>query len=278
LSSSTDIRPPQVAGAFYPASSARLESTINELADEVPARKFSGKMLAIIAPHAGYQYSGLTAAYAYKLLQGLSFQTVVVVSPSHREYFNGISIYNGAAYQTPLGTMKIDEPLRAALASTGGIISSSARGHRAEHAVEVHLPFIQKFLGNVNILPVVMGDQRREYCTHLGEKLGEALKGKSALLVASSDLSHFHPGSVANGLDSIAVRDVETFDPDKLIDDLESNRTEACGGGPIASVLIAAKVLGGTSVTILDHRNSGDVTGDQSSVVGYLSAAVFKEN
>jgi AmmeMemoRadiSam system protein B len=248
------------------------------MVNEVPDRRFGGKLLAIIAPHAGYQYSGLTAAYAYKLLQGLSFDLVVVVSPSHREYFNGISIFPGTAYQTPLGIMPVDEQLRAALTSSGAIISSSLKGHRAEHAVEVHLPFIQKFLGDVKILPVVMGDQRGEYCYYLGEKLGEALNGKSALLVASSDLSHFHPGPEANALDSIVVRDLEKFDPAKLIDDLDSNRTEACGGGPIASVLIAARMLGGNSVKVLDHRNSGDVTGDQSSVVGYLSAAIFKEN
>lgn len=278
MSISTEIRPAQVAGSFYPASSARLNASIDDFVREIPDQRIDGKLLAIIAPHAGYQYSGLTAAYAYRLLTGLSFDIAVIVSPSHREYFNGISIFPGTAYQTPLGIMPIDEQLRAAITSSDRIITSSGKGHHAEHAVEVHLPFIQKFLGNIKILPVVMGDQRREHCYHLGEKLGEILKGKSALLVASSDLSHFHPAHTADALDSIVAKDIEQFDPDKLIEDLDTNRTEACGGGPIASVLIAAKILGGNSVKILDHRNSGDITGDQSSVVGYLSAAISRKN
>jgi|ERR1041385_4216671 AmmeMemoRadiSam system protein B len=272
------IRPPAVAGMFYPVNRNVLEPEIEQLLDQASVDPMKETIVALISPHAGYQYSGPTAANGFKLLKDKKFDSVVIVSPSHREYFDGISVYDGSAYRTPLGTLSIDESLRQELLNNETLIQESALGHGQEHGVEVQLPFIQKTLGEIKILPIVMGDQRREYCFHLGDKLADVLKGKNALLIASTDLSHYYPYDIAMGLDNIIIDDIERFNYEQMMTDLESERAEACGGGPTVAVLVAARKLGANQVRILHHCNSGDITGDHSGVVGYLSAVVFRTN
>lgn len=274
----TIVRPPAVAGMFYPSDARVLRQQIDELLQRVRTEKFQGQLLALISPHAGYMYSGFTAANGFKMLEGQQFDTVVIVSPSHREYFDKISVYNGGAYRTPLGDVVINAELRSALVKGEDLIITSEHGHREEHAVEVQLPFLQKVLGKFTILPVVMGDQRSEYCFLLGKKLATILSGQNALLIASTDLSHYYPYDVAVSLDQIIVKHVEQLDYEKLVVDLESERVEACGGGPIVAVLQASCELGANASKILHVCNSGDITGDHSGVVGYLSAAVLRIN
>lgn len=278
MTSSSAIRPPAVAGFFYPQERAELSKNIEQLLAGVKPRPTGGTVAALVSPHAGYQYSGMTAACGFSLLRDQRFDVVVIVSPSHQEYFDGISIYDGKAYRTPLGEMMIDEELRYELLRNENIIESSRTGHGEEHAIEVQLPFLQAVLGDTKILPIVIGDQRREYCFHLGEKLASVLRGKNALLIASTDLSHYHTYETAMGLDKIIIDDIESFDYEQLMHDLETERAEACGGGPTVTVLLAAKKLGANSVQVLHHCNSGDITGDHQRVVGYLSAAVLQIN
>jgi len=272
------VRPPAVAGMFYTANPKALGKEIDTMLSKATVKPLKGSIVALIVPHAGYLYSGLTAAHAYKSLRGLSFNTVVIISPSHREYFKGISIFAGNAYLTPLGDLTIDEKLRAEFLKNEKIITASDIGHTTEHAIEVQLPFLQTVLKDFKILPIVMGDQRHELCFHLGNKLGETLRGKNVLVVASSDLSHYHPYNEAEKLDKIVVDDIRQFDYEKLMEDLESERAEACGGGPIAAALIAAKKLNADCVEILHQCNSGDITDERDAVVGYLSAAVLRAN
>ena len=272
------IRKPAVAGMFYPADKSSLTNAVDRLLAQAETMSLSGTAIAIIAPHAGYQYSGLTAAYAYLAARDTSFDTVVVVSPSHREYFDGISVYGGSAYATPLGEIGINEDLREQLTSRDPIIEVSSAGHRAEHALEVQLPFVQRIRHNATLLPIVMGDQRRPYCKHLGERLAAVLAGSRALLVASSDLSHYHGYETANDLDRVVIDAVAGFDEMKLMDDLESRRVEACGGGPMAAVMIAARNLGATAAHVLHHCNSGDTGGDRDRVVGYLAASLHRSH
>jgi len=272
------IRKPAVAGKFYPADKTSLTTAVDHLLARAETTSLTGSAIGIISPHAGYQYSGLTAAYAWLAARDTSFDTVVVVSPSHREYFDGISVYGGSAYATPLGDVGINKELREQLVSGDGIIEISSAGHREEHALEVQLPFIQRIRNNAILLPVVMGDQRREYCTHLGERLASVLAGSRALLVASSDLSHYHTYETANDLDRVVIDDVVSFDELKLMGDLESGRVEACGGGPMVAVMIAARNLGATAAHVLHHCNSGDTGGDRDNVVGYLAASFHRLN
>lgn len=272
------IREPSVAGMFYPGERAVLTREVDALLSRVEPVKLEGDLYGLISPHAGYVYSGFTAAKGYKLLERKAVDTVVIISPSHREYFKGISVYSGSAYRTPLGVLPVDEALRSELIQDGEIIVASVAGHRDEHAVEVQLPFLQRVLKEFRILPIVMGDQRREFCVLLGEKLASVLEGKNFLLVASSDLSHYYPYDVACELDRIVIDEVEEFDAEGLLEDLETKRAEACGGGPMVAMLLAAKKLGADTTKILHYCNSGDVTGDRDGVVGYLSAAVVRRH
>lgn len=263
---------------FYPGDRLTLDRDVDALLKRAEVKKLRGELCGLISPHAGYVYSGYTAANGYRLLKGKSVQTVVIIAPSHREYFTGVSVFAGSAYSTPLGILEVDDDLRSELVHDGGAIEASLLGHREEHAIEVQLPFLQKVLTDFKILPIVMGDQRGEFCFALGNKLGKILKGRNALLVASSDLSHYYPYDIACKLDQVVINDVQGFDEEKLLKDLDTKRAEACGGGPIIAMLIAAKELGADKVEILHYCNSGDVTGDKDGVVGYLSAAVMKGN
>ncbi len=268
------IRPPAVSGLFYPADPTLLSLEVDDMLDAQAPDTEIGMPLGLIAPHAGYAWSGPTAAAAYALLRGHSFRTAVIISPSHREYFNGISIFEGDAYRTPLGLINVDVELREKLLASRGVIHESSLGHRDEHAVEVHLPFIQRINPDAKILPIVMGDQRTEHCALLADALAASINPANTILIASSDLSHFHDQLTAVKLDDVAADDVREGLPMKLLDDLASHRCEACGGGPIAVVLSACSQLGADKVSVLHQCTSGDVSGDTSKVVGYLSAAI----
>lgn len=263
---------------FYPAGKDELRRSVGELLlaagkDVSPAAY--GKVSIIISPHAGYLYSGFTAAHGYSLLGKNQFKTVIVISPSHREYFDGISVFSGKAYSTPLGVLRIDCAMREKfLHHAGKFVIASRLGHGTEHAIEVQLPFLQATIGEFELLPIVMGDQKSEYCKALGCALGEISGDGDVLIVASSDLSHYYNYDTANALDQVCISDVKMIDPDKLVDDIDNRHCEACGGGPITTCLYAAREMGLTKVSILHHCNSGDITGDKSGVVGYLSASI----
>ena len=268
------VRAPAVAGLFYPDDPGELASTIAGLitreSPEIPAG-----VRGIIVPHAGYAYSGPTAGRAYgKLIRG-AYETVVVVAPSHREFFEGVSVYEGEAYRTPLGSIPVDVSLREALIAAAPCVRASSHGHGAEHAIEVHLPFLQAALGSFSFLPCVIGHQTPEICFALGDALGALLCGRKALLVASTDLSHFRTDREARVIDAVMIGDVRTFDPRALMAHLSEGATEACGGGPAVSVMTALRVMGAARLEVTDYATSGDVTGDLRSVVGYMSAVAY---
>jgi AmmeMemoRadiSam system protein B/AmmeMemoRadiSam system protein A len=274
------VRKPAVAGQFYADDPVALTKQLTDFFKKAKKEPIPGKIIALIAPHAGYMYSGQVAAYAFKLLEGLSFETVVVISPSHVAYFQGASIYNGGAYETPLGIIPVDTTIAGKIADLGERIFLSDKGHgfvgtRGEHALEVELPFLQTVLGKFKLVAIVIGDQDYATCEKLGQALAKALQGKSALIVASSDLSHFHPYQEAVRLDSIVIDHVNSFDPEGLFTDLASGVCEACGGSPIVATMIAAKGLGADKSKVLKYANSGDVTGDKSGVVGYMAAVMY---
>jgi AmmeMemoRadiSam system protein B len=274
----THVRPAAVAGSFYPEHPDVLTNELEQLFQGAHSHELEGELVGLIVPHAGYQYSGQTAAEGYKLIHRDEFPAVVIVAPSHREYFRGISVYPGVAYRTPLGDVPVDADLRTALVAIAPEIRISDVGHGGEHAVEVQLPFLQRTLGRFMLLPVVMGDQSPALCHVLAQALANVLEGKKALLLASSDLSHYHPSEIARRLDSMVIGSVGAFDSDALLRDLEHRAVEACGGGPMVAVMEAAKRLGANRAHILAHCNSGDVTGNHDAVVGYLSAAFTRTN
>jgi len=231
---------PTAAGMFYPGSVKDLTRTIANLFSTVDKLTIDGPPMALIAPHAGYPYSGKTAAMAYKLLEGHQYESVVVVSPSHTVFFKGSAVFDGDGYQTPLGVIEIDKELSAKIADFNPAVYLSSMGHasgstRGEHAPEVHLPFLQIVLGSFKLVAIVMGDQEEESVRSLGETLGATLEGTNTLIVASSDLSHFHPEKEARRLDFNVQQAVEKFDTDLLLKTVSSGEGEACGGGVMAA-------------------------------------------
>ncbi len=268
-----------VAGSFYPKNPGELTKALAELFSQAEKIPMAGRPIMLVAPHAGYMYSGLTAASAYKQLSGYDFDTVVVIAPSHTVFFQGASVYDGEAYETPLGPVPIDIELSRKIGNLNPSIYLSNKGHtgggiRGEHSLEVHLPFLQHILGKFNLVAIVMGEQEESLIRVLGEVLASALAGTSSLIVASTDLSHFYSSKEAGRLDNSIKEAVADYNPDKLLRVLSTGKGEACGGGPVAAAMFAAKRLGGDSIKITRYSTSGDVTGDFNEVVGYLAAVV----
>jgi AmmeMemoRadiSam system protein B len=237
---------------------------------------------ALIAPHAGLVYSGPVAAHAYRAVAGKSYEVAVVVGPSHFSLFDGVSIYPQGAFATPMGLVPIEEGTAGRLLQSP-VVVEDPRAHEREHSVEMQLPFLRRVLPDTPIVPLVMGRQTRETVQALARAVAEALAGHRVLLVASTDLSHYFDAARAAQLDSVVVEHVNRFDPEGLLDELERypehdrGRCVACGGGPAAAVMSAARTLGAAKSTVVRRADSGDVSGDTSAVVGYLSAVIGKE-
>jgi AmmeMemoRadiSam system protein B len=239
-----------------------------------------GEIVALVAPHAGYLYSGQVAGHAFKAVRGKSYETVAVLSPMHQYYVQPLLTSAHRAYQTPLGEIPIDKELLAAVNTQleqQANLALHPVAHDKEHSLEIELPFLQRALmGDFKILPIMLRDQSRRTAKILGKILPDVLQGSSALLVASSDLSHFHPESVANQLDGQVLEALADFSPDGLFDLKEQGSGQACGLAAIAAILWASQELGGTDVTVLNYNTSAAITGDRSSVVGYGAAAITR--
>ena len=272
-----EIREPAVAGSWYPGSPEILSRDVNRYLENVKKEKEDGEIIALVSPHAGYMYSGQVAAYAYKSIEGKLFDTVVLVGPSHQAFFRGASVYDRGGYRTPLGVVPVDVDLSKKMMEKRKEIQFIPEAHLREHSLELQIPFLQTVLKTFKLVPIVMEpDWSWETCQYLSTAIAEAAKGKKVLLVASSDLSHFHSYDEAVKLDKIVLNHIDRFDPEGLNRDLRNGRCEACGGGPILSIMLAAKALGANKGKVLKYLNSGDVTGDRSRVVGYAAGVFYK--
>jgi AmmeMemoRadiSam system protein B/AmmeMemoRadiSam system protein A len=280
---SQGVRQPAVAGAFYPADPKELAAMVDGFLRDASPQQISEPIVALVSPHAGYEYSGHVAAHAYALLRGRKTSRVVVIAPCHIEAFPFISVYNGTAYATPLGVIPVDEEFSKKLAGMSPLIRLSERGHgivqgRGEHALEDQLPFLQRVLGDFKLVPIVMGDQNYELSRTLGISLAKLAKGTDTLIVASSDLSHYHPYDEAVSLDHKVLSALEEWDYFNMMENFERRVWEACGGGPIVAAMIAAERLGANRARVMKYANSGDLPGgDRSRVVGYGAAVLTIE-
>ena len=270
------LRRAAVAGSWYPGTASAINAEVDSYLDAARAEPPPGRLVALVSPHAGLRYSGPVAAYGYGLLRGIGEGlTVVLVGPSHRAAFDGIALHARGAWDTPLGRAAIDEEIAQALLDADSVMFDDPGLHRDEHSLEMQMPFLQRLLPGLRIVPLVMGSQSRRAVEALGAALGKGLAGRRALLVASSDLSHYQPAVVANRLDAAVVEAVGRFDDESLLRRLETHDNVACGGGPVVAVMKAARALGADRASILKYGDSGDVgEGDKSHVVGYLSAAL----
>jgi MEMO1 family protein len=268
-------RQPAVAGLFYPAGYWKLKEELQILLDSaVPGREFEN-IIGLVVPHAGYVYSGKTAAFAYNLIKNRNINNVVIISPSHREYFPGVCLYDGDGYETPLGKLPVNREMIEELTQDSKLIYKGTQGHGSEHAVEVHLPFLQYIIQNeFKIIPVVMGDQSKIFIDELATKLARVIDDNT-IIIASSDLSHFFSRKDADRMDSIVEKRINDFDFDMLQRDFENKTCEACGGGPIVALMQTASLVNKKNSLVIHRSDSGDTTGDLSEVVGYLSAVVY---
>jgi MEMO1 family protein len=274
------VRPSPLAGTWYEGNPSALSQAVDQYLDRAELPELPGQVVAVIAPHAGHIYSGPVAGYAFASVRGSSPDLVVVLSPMHRAYYEPLLTTAHSAYSTPLGQIPVDEAavagLDARLQETLGY-GLTRVAYDQEHSLEIELPFLQRALSaGFKLLPVMVRAQSPKICQQLGMLLAESLRGRNALLVASTDLSHFYTQKQALSYDTEMLRRIESFSPEDVFCAEEQKQGFACGLGALTSVLYAAKELGADSVKVLRHATSGDVTGDYSSVVGYGAAVVLR--
>jgi AmmeMemoRadiSam system protein B len=271
------IRPAAVAGTWYPGSAGALTREVDAYvaAATVPA----GRVDAVIAPHAGLMFSGPVGAYAYTAAAAGEYGVAALVGPSHFVGFDGVALWPEGAFATPLGDAPVDEGTAAALARFA-VVQPMPRAHQREHSLEMQLPFLRRLLPDVPIVPMLMGYQTRQTIEALAEALTSALAGRRALIVASTDLSHYFAADRAVALDRRVLDRVGAFDAAGLLDlfeeypEAERGRYVACGGGPAIAVMMAARALGAREARVLKYAHSGEVSGDNDGVVGYMAAAM----
>jgi len=277
----SEYRPSSIAGRWYDADPDRLARQIDGYLDEASLPVLDGEVIGLVVPHAGYIYSGRTAAYGFKAVCGQHRDLVVIISPLHG--YNPAPALTSAhqAYQTPLGPQRIDAEavrfLDESLRRTYGWgLTPVARDQ--EHSLEIELPFLQRSLaGDFKLLPIMLRTQDPRDIQQLSLALAEVLQGRNCLLVASTDLSHFFPEQIASLLDGEMLRQIGALSPQGVLEAERQEKGFACGVAAVAAVLSVAQALGANKVEILHHSTSGDTTGDHTSVVGYGAAAILKK-
>jgi AmmeMemoRadiSam system protein B/AmmeMemoRadiSam system protein A len=272
---SEDVRKPAVAGTFYPGDKAELETKVDDFLANAKKSDIKGRVLAIIAPHAGYEYSGQVAAHSFKQLEGTDFKKIIIISPSHYVSFDGMSVYNKGAFETPLGLVRIDEELANKVISKNKRFIFYPEAHLKEHAIEAELPFLQRVYKDKDfrIVPIVMGNPASEDIKILSDMLYD-VADKDTLLIISVDLSHYYPYDKAVELDTNSTGAIEKLDAQKMLEDINNHDTEIDAPIAVLGMITLANRFNAKAI-LLKYANSGDVTGDKSRVVGYSSILIY---
>lgn len=273
------IREPAFAGQFYPADGEDLQTVVNKHLDNVvDLPRINGQIIALIAPHAGLVYSGQIAAYSYKILQNSGVNKVILIGPSHRFPFEGISVFGpGVRWRTPLGMIDCHDELCGRLIEQDRKIDIIPQAHEQEHCLEVQLPYLQTVLDDFSIVPAIMGRPTGETVNLLADVLTSLEFDSQAVMIASTDWQHYHPASVGWPMDSLGIECLKSLNVDLLQKKLGEGKVEACGGGSVVAVMKAAIAHGANRVKILKYGDSGDITGDKNSVVSYLAAVIYRD-
>lgn len=271
-----EVKESVVAGTFYPSSPPKLEGMLDEFFSEVERIELSGGVVGLVAPHAGYIYSGPVAGWSFKQVEGESYDIVVVLGPTHFVPLDGASVLLAKKYITPLGDIPIDLELSRKIIDYEPWIQFDSSAYREEHSLEVELPFIQKALKpGYKLVMIAVGTCNFSKLQRLAEVLVDALEGKKALIVASTDLSHYHPYDVANQLDLRAIDLIKSGESRALFEQAKRREVELCGVAPVSVLMEFFRLVGGdrSGITVLKHLNSGDTAGDKMRVVGYAAIA-----
>ena len=276
----SDLRPSPIAGTWYPGDAEALARSVDKQLAEAELEPAPGPVVGLVAPHAGHRYSGGVAAHAFRAVAGMSPEVVAVVSPLHQPHPAAILSTTHDAYWTPLGIIEVDQALLTAFEAALRRITELGIVRVArdtEHSLEIELPFLQRCLaGPFRLLPIMLRDQSAAVAQAVGRALAEVLHDRSALVVGSSDLSPFYPAATARRLDGEMLARLAAFDPQALLQAEDEGVGFACGKGALAAVWWASRDLGADVVRLLKNANSGDVTGDDDSVVGYGAAAIYR--
>jgi hypothetical protein len=274
------LRKAAVAGSFYPSTKSELTSTVNNCyyhslgpGRPPPAPPSGASIVAVVSPHAGYEYSGPVAAHSYLHVSSLRApDLIVIVAPNHYGVGSGVATFKDGEWETPLGRMRVDEEAASKLVRHSGIASFDPEAHRMEHSLEVQLPFLQQIYGDsIPFLPVSLLFQDLETARTVAESLVKVVEGKRAVLVASSDLTHYEPAAEAREKDAALIDQVKRMDVSSFYSTLDRLQVTACGFGAIATVMVASQALGLEKGELLKYATSGDTTGDNNQVVGYAS-------
>lgn len=272
---SEDIRKPAVAGAFYPADKDVLAKEVDDFLANAKKDDIKGKIIALIAPHAGYEYSGQIAAHSFKQLEGTNFKKIIIISPSHYVGFDGMSVYNKGAFETPLGLVGVDQELANKIIQKNKRFVFYPEAHQKEHAIEVEIPFLQRIYKDKDfkIVPIAVGNPESKDITILSDALYDAMN-EDTLLIISVDLSHYYPYDTAVKLDTNSTSAIERLDAQKMLEDINSHNSEIDAPIAVLGMIMLANRYN-AKAKIIKYANSGDVTGDKSRVVGYSSIVVY---
>jgi AmmeMemoRadiSam system protein B len=279
------VRYPRYAGSFYAGSKESLRRQIEECfthkfgPGKLPEVQEAGprRIIGLICPHAGYMYSGPVAANAYyQLARDGRVDVFVILGPNHQGIGSGVAIMDRGVWRTPLGDSEVDGDVAREVLRCSDIIDVDETAHTYEHSIEVQIPFLQYIYGSFKFVPICFLMQDLETAREVGEALAESLKGRNAVIIASSDMTHYEPHRRASEKDRAAINAILQFDEELFYSTLESLNVTACGYGPIAALIVASKKLGSKKAELLSYRTSGDVTGDMSAVVGYAAIAVTR--
>lgn len=265
------IRKPQVAGQFYPASPSALKRQLEQLVEEKEKKEAA---LGLVLPHAGYIFSGKVAAACFSQVK--LTKTVVILGPNHTGLGSPFSIMSEGKWQMPLGKVEIDAPLAKKILNTSKNLKEDIQAHLYEHSIEVQLPFLQFFLTDVKIVPIVLSNADYQTYDEIGNSIARVLKETElkSLIVASSDMTHYEPQQKAKSNDNLAIEAILKLDGEELLKRVKEFNITMCGCGPTVCMLSAVKELGAKSAQLIKYQTSGDTSGDYSSVVGYAGIAV----
>lgn len=273
------IKEPSVAGSFYPADANDLKVMVNVFLTRAETMPENAKLIALISPHAGYQFSGQVAAYSYRHLSERNIKTVIIIGSSHHKVYKGASVYTNGSMKTPLGNVRINEKLAGSLINEKASVSFYPEAFEKEHSLEVQLPFLQQTLKDFSIVPILVGTPSKETFEYLTAKLTELLsRDDRAIIIASTDLSHFHDYDAAVSMDSKMINAIKRMSVEDVERYLMTGEGELCGGYPVMITMAAARALGATNGVLYKYANSGDVTGERNRVVGYAAIGLYRSN
>lgn len=272
------LREPAVSGIFYPKNPNELREDIESLFRDpnfgpgnLPPSGNNEKIYGMVSPHAGYMYSGAVAAHGYYDLSSSKFESALILGPNHYGLGSEVALMDKGSWETPLGKVEIDSEVAQSIHQNCDIISIDESAHSRDHCIEVQLPLLQYIKGQFKIVPIILINQGKNTCKKLGTDIYESIKDRNLIPIASSDLTHYEANNLAYEKDKLLISAILSLDIEKFYSVLISFNVTACGYGAIATVMEISKRMGATKGKLLKYATSGDIAGDNKSVVGYSS-------